>query len=371
MDIKLKDIIIENNEKNKLNINYPVETISKKYGFINQEKFFGKKIASIDKKNYYITRKNLIAFNPSRINVGSIAIKKEDNLGLISPLYINFYLKNIIDKNYFMGFFGSSFFQQERIKNTLISVRESLTLEAFKNIKIPLIDINKQKMIGEFLSNIDKKIELVKQEINIWNEYKNNTLNKIFNNSKNKMDIKKKNIKFSYFLTAKKDEKILNIDEKKILSLKLNLKGVAKNKNQSLMIGSTNYFLRKKGEFIYGKQNFHNGAFAFVPKEYNNFYSSKDVPSLIFDEKIMNKMYFYYFLSRKSFYKKIENFMNGTGSKRLHENQLLELEIPLLDINVQKYIGDFFSEIDKNILNFKIEFKFLNEYKNKILNLIF
>ncbi len=180
IEIKLKDIIIENKEKNKNGINYPVESISNKFGFLIQEEYFGKKVASINKSNYYVTRENLIAFNPSRINVGSIAIKKSKQIGLISPLYVNFYLKDNIDKNYFINFFKTFYFEKQRIENTIISVRESLTLDSFKNIKIPLIGINKQRKIGNFLSNIDIKMEKLKNNLVIMNEYKNIILNKIF-----------------------------------------------------------------------------------------------------------------------------------------------------------------------------------------------
>ncbi len=56
---KINELIIKNSEKNVKNINYPVESISNKYGFINQEEYFDKKsIASLNKKNYYMTKKN-------------------------------------------------------------------------------------------------------------------------------------------------------------------------------------------------------------------------------------------------------------------------------------------------------------------------
>jgi len=46
--------------------------------------------------NYYVLRKGAIAFNPSRINVGSIGIKKDNIPSVISPLYVFFIQMNAI-----------------------------------------------------------------------------------------------------------------------------------------------------------------------------------------------------------------------------------------------------------------------------------
>ncbi len=56
------------------------------------------------------------------------------------------------------------------------------------------------------------------------------------------------------------------IDKNKLITVKLHLQGVLKNENtETLSIGATNYLVRKKGQFIYGKQNLFNGAFGIIP----------------------------------------------------------------------------------------------------------
>lgn len=63
-------------------------------------------------------------------------------------------------------------------------------------------------------------------------------------------------------------------------------------------------------QFIYGKQNFFNGAFGIVPKFLNNYYSSGDVPALNIDYSKIDSKYFINYISRKDYYKKERSFFN-------------------------------------------------------------
>jgi type I restriction enzyme S subunit len=97
-------------------------------------------------------------------------------------------------------------------------------------------------------------------------------------------------------------------------------------------------YLRKKRQFIYGKQNLYNGAFAIIPDELDGYLSSGDVPSLDVDETKINPLYLMYYLGREHIYKQIEKLAIGSGSKRVHESTLLNLEIPLPTIEEQSFI---------------------------------
>ena len=61
-------------------------------------------------------------------------------------------------------------------------------------------------------------------------------------------------------------------------------------------------------QFIYGKQNFFNGAFGIVPKFLNNYYSSGDVPALNIDYSKIDSKYFINYISRKDYYKRKKLF---------------------------------------------------------------
>lgn len=57
-------------------------------GFIAQnEQFEDRNIASNDTRNYYVIEKGVFAYNLSRLNVVSLALKKNDKISLVSLLY--------------------------------------------------------------------------------------------------------------------------------------------------------------------------------------------------------------------------------------------------------------------------------------------
>ena len=144
--------------------------------------------------------------------------------------------------------------------------------------------------------------------------------------------------------------KAQNIDKNKLLTVKLHLKGVLKNDNtDTLSFGATNYFIRKKGQFIYGKQNLFNGAFDIIPDEFDGFLSSGDVPTLEINNSKINSSFLLYLMGRKEFYKPLEDFATGSGSKRIHEKTLLGIKIPFPSLPEQTKIANFLSAIDSKI----------------------
>ncbi|MDA1879540.1 restriction endonuclease subunit S [Bacillus cereus group sp. BY10-2LC] len=135
----------------------------------------------------------------------------------------------------------------------------------------------------------------------------------------------------------------------KRLTVKLHLQGVHKREERATdNIGSTVYFKRKAGQFIYGKQNLHKGAIGVIPNELNGYQSTQDVPAFDVSEEVDINWLYYYF-ARPSFYKNLESLATGTGSKRIHPRELLKLDILVPPLVVQKKISEIISSVDKVI----------------------
>lgn len=140
------------------------------------------------------------------------------------------------------------------------------------------------------------------------------------------------------------------IDKNKLITVRLHMRGVQANKRtDTLKLGSTNYYPRKAGQFIYGKQNLFNGAMGIVPPELDGYSSSQDIPALDIDYSLMNEKYFLGLMGREIFYKNLASLSTGTGSKRISEKTLFEVEIPLPSLPEQEKIGGFFSALDEEI----------------------
>lgn len=160
-------------------------------------------------------------------------------------------------------------------------------------------------------------------------------------------------------------------DIHKRLTVKLNLKGIyPRDTNAIEKEGATKQFIRKSGQFIYGKQNLFKGAFGIIPKHLDGYLSSSDIPSFDFNDKINSKWFFYYF-SRKNFYQKLENLSTGTGSKRVSPKDFLKIMLYIPPLDEQEKIADFLYLVDKKIELMEKKYEKVIQFKKSILEKIF
>ncbi len=163
--VKLGECLVENTERNKNLEVTNVLSVSNKFGFISQNEQFGKEIASKDLSDYKIIDKNYIAYNPSRINVGSIALYDKYEKGIVSPMYIVIKVKNNINIKFFMSFVATYTFNEKMKKLLSGSVRDSLNYSDLCSIDISLPPLPEQNAIAEILSTADKEIELLQRQL--------------------------------------------------------------------------------------------------------------------------------------------------------------------------------------------------------------
>ncbi len=128
-----------------------------------------------------------------------------------------------------------------------------------------------------------------------------------------------------------------NPDPNRRITVRLNVLGVEKRALENEKTGATKQFIRKAGQFIYGKQNFHKGAFGIIPDELDGFESSADLPSFDVREDCLPEWIFYFF-KQGGYYLELAKIARGVATQRIHPEQIYDIEIPLPDIETQKKI---------------------------------
>lgn len=100
--------------------------------------------------NYKVVYKNYFAYNPSRINLGSIALR-DDSPCIISPMYVVFQLNDDGEKKIIPQFLLLWFKRDEFKRSTLFfasgSVRDTFDFKEMERVKIPLTPIEVQRSI--------------------------------------------------------------------------------------------------------------------------------------------------------------------------------------------------------------------------------
>ena len=181
-DFLLKDALIKNSRKNKNGEFKLVQSVSNKHGFINQDELFeGRVIASKDLSNYYIIKKSAFAYNPSRIDVGSLAYKSDDLTSVVSPLYVSFYSKpNLINDSYLFNWFDTEQFKNQMNGSFEGSVRNTLSYDSLSKISVALPSLKEQTKIANFLTAVDEKITVNQTQLQAVKQYKQGLLQQMF-----------------------------------------------------------------------------------------------------------------------------------------------------------------------------------------------
>ena len=175
------NVIEQISKRNKNNAIQNVLSVSNRQGFIKQsDQFENRNVASEDTSNYKIVEKNDFAFNPARINVGSIARLTTFEKGIISPMYICFRTQENVAPEYIDFFFESKHFYCEIQKRLEGSVRQCLSFEGLCNIPFSLPSLEMQQRIGKRLFTLGQKIKTETDLLELLNKQKQYLLRQMF-----------------------------------------------------------------------------------------------------------------------------------------------------------------------------------------------
>lgn len=164
MKKRLGDYIKEYSVRNKGNQDIPVYSVTNTSGFCQD--YFGKEVASKDKSTYKIVPRGYFAYNPSRINVGSVDWQRTQERVIVSPLYNVFSVSDKLNCQYLYYYLKSDFALQ-RIKTVATgSVRDNLKLKMLYEFPINIPDLSVQENIVKILDKVKELEELKKSELN-------------------------------------------------------------------------------------------------------------------------------------------------------------------------------------------------------------
>jgi len=194
---KFDDITYPAGEKNRDNLPYESYSVTNENGFIPQNEQFenGGTMATADKSMYYIVSKNSFAYNPARINVGSIGYYDKPENVIVSSLYEVFKTSEDIDDRFLWHWFKSDAFQRMIEQYQEGGVRLYFYYDKLCMCSLPVPDIQEQRKIGKQLDILDnlitlhqrefvflckEKIEIIRYIKNTWEQRKVTEIGKIY-----------------------------------------------------------------------------------------------------------------------------------------------------------------------------------------------
>jgi type I restriction enzyme, S subunit len=179
--------IEEFSQKNKEKKNYPVLSVTKDGVFVETNEYFqqetfefyDKTVYSKKLAQYKLIYKNYIGYNPSRANIGSIAMLKSHEVGLISPIYKVFKLNKEISPYYFEQYMKDPEFIRLIRHYSSGTTRQNFDLNCFRFFKLVVPPMEVQKNYEKIAMIIEERIKQNTKEIELLRELRDTLLPKL------------------------------------------------------------------------------------------------------------------------------------------------------------------------------------------------
>ena len=293
------------------------------------------------------------------------------------------------NKEFLCQLLGSDFVQLQYKKVAAGGVVENISSELVNSVKVKVLSLKEQEKIANFLSNIDKKISLTEEKLELFREYKKGVMQKIFsqelrfkdNNGNDYPEWEEKKlgeIGDTYNgLTGKSAEDFGR--GKKYITYKNIYDNTKINMN---ILELVNIELgEKQNKVEYGDIFFTTSSETPNEVGYSSVLLDKiqeDIylNSFCFGFRLKNKVkylpeFFRYLLRSKNFRTFIYILAQGSTRFNLSKIELLKLKVLLPSLEEQQKIADFLSSIDSKIESIEKELEGLKEFKRGLLQQMF
>ncbi|KAA2215746.1 restriction endonuclease subunit S [Maribacter flavus] len=170
-EVSLSNIAKRVTRKNT-ELNDNVVTISAQKGFIKQEDFFNKRVASSTLLNYTLVNRGEYCYNKSYSNgypMGAFKRLDDFDKAVVTTLYICFRLKENVYSN-----FMNQFFEAGRMIQGLMRIAQeggrahgllNIGLSDFFGLKLQIPSHKEQTAIAQILNAADKEIQLLQEQL--------------------------------------------------------------------------------------------------------------------------------------------------------------------------------------------------------------
>ena len=340
--------------KNKNNESNLVLTISAQYGLVDQTNFFNRSVSSSNLTGYYLLNNGDFAYNKSYSNGypwGAVKRLNKYNQGVVSSLYICFKPNDLINSDFLEQYFETNKWYQQISEVSVEGARNhgllNIAVNDFFNTKHYIPSIKEQEKISNFLSLLDKKIELQSKKIEDLKLFKKGLINSIGKN----IEIEKIPLKN---ILAEQNHKTIKNNEYEILSS--TSKGIYLQKDyfnkQAASDNNVGYKILKKNQLVLSPQNLWMGNIN-INSKYNIGIVSPSYKIFDINNNIDIDFFDYWIKSPKALYEyKISSEQGASIVRRnLNMDLFYEIKVDIPKGKMQNKLGRIIK-----LLNLKIQY---------------
>ena len=361
---KLNEISERITRKNKsLETNRPL-TISAQYGLVDQIEYFNKIVASKSLINYYLLYNGEFAYNKSYSNGYPFgAVKRLDDYenGAISTLYICFNVNDKMNSDLLKEYFETDKWYKEIYKIAVEGARNhgllNIAVGDFFNTK-HILPTNKheQEKIAKFLIEVNKKIELLQNKLQAYQDFKKYLMQSIFAQKlRFDFDDEWKQYKLKDLLTVKSSS--ISINQLEDNTGEYPLYGASGFlKNIDFCERETDYISIVKDGSGVGNLSYHEKNSSIV-----------NTSQYLLPKKDFDIHFLYYQLQTLNLLK----YVNGSSIPHIYFKDYCIEKVNVPNLPEQQQIGKLFVDTDKTLENIDNYIRVTQEFKKGLLQQMF
>lgn len=349
---KLGSYIKEYSVKNKLSEEIPVYSVTNSQGFCKD--YFGKEVASQDKSTYKIVPYGFFAYNPSRINVGSIDWQSKEDRVIVSPLYNVFSVSSDLMQQYLLYYLKSPATIHYIDSIATGTVRLNLKLSLLKEFILPIPSLSTQEKIVSELDNINELIRLKKEQLKDYDNLAQSIFYEMFGDpvgNEKGWEVKKLGEVCSQITdgTHNSPTNTKNGDFKYVTAKNIKKEGIVLD-NITYVDADTHHSIYSRcnpeyGDILYIKDGATTGI-ATINNLNEEFSLLSSVALLKLEDKIIN-YYLKAVLNTPSLYNCIRTNMGGAAITRLTLVKIKAIKIPLPPLPLQHLFAQRIEQIER------------------------
>lgn len=378
-------------------------TISAQHGLIDQNDFFSKQIASRDISGYYLIENGEFAYNKSYSkDYPWGAVKRLDKYakGVLSTLYIVFESKNV-SSNYLVAYYDSFKWHREVSVRAAEGARNhgllNIAAQDFFETQI-LVPTNEdeQKKIGILFEQIDNIIRLYQHELELLQLEKQTLMSKMFPQEGESVP----DIRFKGFTDDWKQSKwsdtFITLPSNSLSRADLNTEfGIVKNIHYGdvlIKYGEVIDVTKEKIPYI-SNQEFQcstavllqNGDVIMADAAEDETVGKCSEIAGLSNQKIVSGLhtipcrpnesfsrgYLGYYMNSRAYHNQLLPLIQGSKISSISKSALKDTSIICPELEEQKQIGIFFSNLDKLITLHQRKLEEINIIKKTLLKYMF
>ena len=179
---KLGDVTSQYKVRNKKRLPLEIYSVNNIVGFIPQSEQFDDAgyLKDTDTSIYMVVPPKHFAYNPARLDIGSIGYQCLDHDVQVSSLYEVFETSDLVNDRFLWSWFHTYYFNNVVKRLQEGGVRLYFYYDKMQEVKIRLPSLPEQQKIADCLSSLDDGIAKQKATLAAWEELKKGLLQQMF-----------------------------------------------------------------------------------------------------------------------------------------------------------------------------------------------